>query len=890
MQTPEAGQALRRSSVTHFAMARWTGLLWGLGMALTQPVDAARGPGGPGGGSPMESAADLANSRSTGNLPDSAAPQPAKQPSQEELILNFMRPERVTETALAPDGRHLAYVAVDKYSVRLVIIDLDDLASLVSVGVGQGSWWQQVTGGNWSAPRVTFLSWANARRLVFTEEANGIYAVNADGKGLTKLVTPADVAVAKGQDLKVFAQATPPGMALPLNQLDMMPGSPTTNLDPALRVAGQPDSGPTTILPANAQNLDMADPRSNSYINNGSGSDRATDPAAVLGSGDRMSSSGEPVPRTPRVVAMPAGDPEHIVVEASGVQSSLTGLYSYGLYRVDVETGARVSLGEAELPGHQVLYDRAGHLRIVMGAVGQAFLHVFPGRTLWRGPKALDKLVRDPANRGFQAKPEMFFAARDVPVGFDDNPDILYYVSNVGRDTMGLYSLNLKSGERTAFAVESPDFDIVEPSLAGSPAGSGGSADPLVFDRNLRQLVGVRLAGPSPSTRWLDLGLAGIQAQLEKKFPDRTVNLLQWDEHRIRFLALVSGRADPGRFYVYTPASGHLVLCARRAPWIASADVCRTFPLSFAAGDGTPLTGSLTEARNSRIHPPPLVVLCPDGPGLPPPAGFDRDAQAFAGMGFVVLRVNYRGTGGLGLKHLGDIRRGIDRVPLGDILAAIDSIRAQTPIDPKRIAIVGEGFGGYLALRAVQVHSDRFRCAVAISAPVDLGQWVREPDLIVNARTLSDDSAAFKTIIAEQNMGNPLLTLDTLQATVNQPPPAPPSEDPPSLFFAKARMAFFGDDRRAFAAISPDRSVQDLIRPLFLIEDDTANPAYLASARALRSAVEKRGGQADLLTVHGRLADMDAGGRARVLTQIEAFLNLDFYTYNVEIGNMKTRD
>ena len=229
-------------------------------------------------------------------------------------------------------------------------------------------------------------------------------------------------------------------------------------------------------------------------------------------------------------------------------------------------------------------------------------------------------------------------------------------------------------------------------------------------------------------------------------------------------------------------------------------------------------------------------------------------------------------------------------MPLSDILAAIDSIRARTPIDPRRIAIVGEGFGGYLALRAVQVHPDRFRCAVAISAPVDLGQWVREPDLIVNARTLSDDSAAFKTIIAEQNMGNPLLTLDTLQATVNQPPPAPPSEDPPGLFFAKARMAFFGDDRRALAAISPDRSVQDLIRPMFLIEDDTANPAYLASARALRSAVEKRGGQADLLTVHGRLADMDAGGRAKVLTQVEAFLNLDFYTYNVEIGNMKTRD
>ena len=268
-------------------------------------------------------------------------------------------------------------------------------------------------------------------------------------------------------------------------------------------------------------------------------------------------------------------------------------------------------------------------------------------------------------------------------------------------------------------------------------------------------------------------------------------------------------------------------------------------------------------------------------------ADFDRDAQAFAGMGFMVLRVNYRGTGGMGLRHLGAIHGGVDRVPIEDIIAAIDSIGAQTPIDRQRIALVGEGLGGYLALRAVQVHPERFRCAVAISAPVNLDQWVREPDLIVSTQTYADDSAAFKTIIAEQNAGNPLLTLDALHATVNRPPPAPPPEDSPDLFLAKARLAFFGGDRKSFQDISPGRSPQEIDRPILLVQDDTAESAYLSSAKALCSAIEKRGGQAELLTVHGRLPDMDAGGRAKVLTQIEAFLNIDFYTYNVEIGPLR---
>ena len=877
---PLQSAMLQRPSLTFRAMVRWVFLVWWLGAAATLCMEAARPQAGPGGTPAFNDATRQMDKVS--NTGASAAV--GDQPSQEDLILNLMRPERVDQIDLSPDGRHLAYVAVEKYSVRLIIIDLDHLDSPVSVAVGQGSWWKQVTGANWSGPRVTFLRWATAQRLVFAGGDSAIFAVNADGKGLTKLVQASDLAVPKGQNLSVLADSTAPGMAIQINQLDVMAGSPPTNLDPALRVAGQPDNGPVTILPSNAQDLAMADPRSNSYINNGTSPDRATDPTAVLGGTKSTDLPDETLPRTPRVVAMPPEDPGHIIVEASGVQNPLSGLYPYGLYRVDVDTGARVSLGEGALPGHQVLYDRAGHLRIVLGAISRTYLHVFPGRAVWRGSKPLDKLVRDPANRGFEAVPETFFGARAVPIGFDYDPNILYYASNLGRDTMGVYALNVKSGERTVFAVESPDSDAVNPGL---PGGLDGSADPLVFDRHLRKLVGVRLAGPAPSTRWLDAGLAQVQRQLEGRFPDRTVELLKWDESRTRFLTLVTGRTDPGRFYVYMPAGEQLVLCARRTPWIASANICREWPIDFTAADGTALKGSLTEARNSRIRPPPLVVLCPDGPGKPVSAEFDRDAQAFAGMGFMVLRVNYRGTGGMGLRHLGAIHGGVDRVPLDDIIAAIDSIGVQTPIDRQRIALVGEGLGGYLALRAVQVHPERFRCAVAISAPVDLDQWVREPDLIVNIRTQADDSAAFKTIIAEQNSGNPLLTLDALHATVNRPPPAPPPEDSPDLFLAKARMAFFGGDRKAFAAISPGRSPQEIDRPILLVQDDTAEAAYLSSAKALCGAIEKRGGQAELLTVHGRLSDMDAGGHAKVLTQIEAFLNIDFYTYNVEIGPLR---
>ena len=38
-------------------------------------------------------------------------------------------------------------------------------------------------------------------------------------------------------------------------------------------------------------------------------------------------------------------------------------------------------------------------------------------------------------------------------------------------------------------------------------------------------------------------------------------------------------------------------------------------------------------------------------------------------------------------------------------------------------AALGNGFGGYLALRAVQLDPEVFRCAVAINTPADLAAW-----------------------------------------------------------------------------------------------------------------------------------------------------------------------
>jgi alpha/beta superfamily hydrolase len=824
---------------------------------------------------PAKAAAETSSLKSTALAASPANPLAlpvASSLSPEDRILNWIRPARVDVAELSPDGGHLAYVARDANRVQIVLMDLALPESLAHFEVHQ----------------ATFLRWASPQRLVVGEGTEGIYAVDADGTRLTKLISGKDVGMLEKPTLSSVAPFTPPDELLAPNQLDGMINSPRYSMDRA-QYTNQHRSE-TGFGAAGNGKLDTAYNDSMSYVHPGSDIDRATDMAAPLETGRTREFTADPIPRLPRVVALPPDDPGHIIVEATGGRDSLRGLYSYGLYRVDVENGHCEARGEADLPGNRVIYDQSGRLRIVLSSVGGAYLHVFPSGAVWRGARSLDRLVRDPAGGGFRADPDTFLAAHSVPIGFGPDPTILYYASNLGRDTTGLYALDLKSGERTSFAVESPNFDAIDSNSAGNTWSANEADSPLVFDPNGHELVGVRMAGLKPSTRWLDPELGQIQAQLDRQFSGRSAQILQWDDRRSRYLIFTTGPSDPGRYYVYTAATGQMLLCARRAPWIASEGASPTLLFALKADDGTPITGSLTLARHARLIPAPMVVLCPDGPGQSLPPQFDPEAQAFSGMGFMVLRVNYRGTGGLGLRHLGALRHSIDAGPIDEILVAVKAIQARMRIDSKRIAVVGEGFGGYLALRAVQIQPQWFRTAVSIDAPLDLGRWVNEGDLIAHAELKREDQARFQTLSAEQQAANPLLMLDTLHATANPPSPTPPGEISPKLFAAKARLAFFGGAAVDYAAVSPIRAPQSLLRPTLIIQDSDADPAFVSAAAALRQSIEKKGGQVDFQEVHGRFADMSTVERVKVLARIEAFLNLDFYSYRVDIGELKTRD
>ena len=85
---------------------------------------------------------------------------------------------------------------------------------------------------------------------------------------------------------------------------------------------------------------------------------------------------------------------------------------------------------------------------------------------------------------------------------------------------------------------------------------------------------------------------------------------------------------------------------------------------------------------------------------------------AFSALGYFVLQPNPRGSYGQGEAFTQANRKDFGYGDLRDILAGVDTVEAQYPIDPDRVGITGWSYGGFMTMFAVtQTH--RFKAAVA---------------------------------------------------------------------------------------------------------------------------------------------------------------------------------
>lgn len=591
-----------------------------------------------------------------------------------------------------------------------------------------------------------------------------------------------------------------------------------------------------------------------------------------------------PLLRTARFIAPCPDDHDAVMIESFGPTSSAAagvdgaGMTRSVLFKVNCFTGERVTVRAVEREG-RLVYDWMGRPRLVqlepLHTAERDFALVAP--TEKQRDTSLDTLLGTKLPLKFRCAPENYFGPRSIPLGFGTDPEILYYASNIGRDTFGLYAFDLRTKQRTEFAVEDPARDLFWPSrkVFGNPIP--------IFDRHRRQIVGLRLP---VTTHWLDPELARAQTSLEEILPRRRVLLQEWNAQRTRFLFSTVSLDTPGRYYLYNTDTAQLLQLGRMKPDLDLDTLHPTQPWTFVTPDGTTLHGCLTQPQHPLINPPPLLVMLHDAPWRTSMCDFySPDAQVLASMGFLVLQLDYRGTSGHGLRHLMAMREGIDPIPLEDLRATLAWLAPRHPYDKRRVALLGHGFGGFLALRALQLFPKEFRCAIAIDAPTDLAAAYAQ-----TYHGLENGARAMDPLIKPQDDPTEPEGPDGLHSqfqtrAMRSMPQASEAKLPRVDFQRSIRRQFYGS-AGPLRAISPLRHPETLQKPVFLIHETHDPIVAVEQAKELRDALVRAGRSPEYMELGESFLYGRPEMRARVFARIGEFLNMHVYDYKVDVGEV----
>jgi dipeptidyl aminopeptidase/acylaminoacyl peptidase len=274
-----------------------------------------------------------------------------------------------------------------------------------------------------------------------------------------------------------------------------------------------------------------------------------------------------------------------------------------------------------------------------------------------------------------------------------------------------------------------------------SPLGQVHQTDPMtyVWDTKNKTLAGRGFGAERPEMEWLQPDLAGVQASLEKVFKSAGVSLADWSADRNRFVVEVASPDMATAWYLYDKSHHELSPLGETHPDLKGVQLGATRWFTYKARDGLEIGAYVTmpPERPGAGVSLPLVILPHDDLRSRDHFAFDFMAQFLATRGYVVLRPEYRGSSGFGeaFEKAGDWEWGAKIET--DLLDGVAVLASQGVVDPKRVCIVGESFGGYLALAGATLFPDAYACAASISGASDLtgvlAGWGGAPFLAVRA-------------------------------------------------------------------------------------------------------------------------------------------------------------
>lgn len=280
----------------------------------------------------------------------------------------------------------------------------------------------------------------------------------------------------------------------------------------------------------------------------------------------------------------------------------------------------------------------------------------------------------------------------------------------MSRDGETLWSLYSASGGPEVLVASNPDGSDRKVLASDAFAEVGN----VLWNEASGAPYAVVFADGRPHLAYLDQSTpAQVLKALNDKFADHEVTIAGMDDSGKSMLVAAVSDRDPGSVALFDTGTMNLRPLYQVEDWIHPEQMAERQPFRFKASDGMELAGYLTLPNGKDPHKLPTILLPHGGPiGPSDEWAYDPDSQFLASLGYAVVQVNYRGSGGrgpdfqmAGYRHFGD------RIQQ-DLREGLDWAIQQGYADPARLCVYGGSFGGYSSLMQPILSPGMFKCAI----------------------------------------------------------------------------------------------------------------------------------------------------------------------------------
>ncbi len=295
-------------------------------------------------------------------------------------------------------------------------------------------------------------------------------------------------------------------------------------------------------------------------------------------------------------------------------------------------------------------------------------------------------------------------------LGFHADDASKIYVGRALDGRTAVYEYDLRTKKLGALVFAHPDVDT--DGLMRSPSGDW-------------RVIGVRYTTDSPQVHFLDDAAererASLHAALAKEF-GQAVQI--YPQSRTldgsRQILHVSSDTQPPSYFVFDRTLKQLNPLIEERPDIQRRQLSPTKRVSYQARDRLEIPAYLTLPRGREPKNLPLIALVHGGPWSRDAIGWDPEVQLFASRGFAVLQINFRGSAGLGVKHLEAGYREWGQKIQDDITDGVKWAIAEGIADADRVGITGGSFGGYATLAGLTKTPELYRAGAAYASVTDI--------------------------------------------------------------------------------------------------------------------------------------------------------------------------